>query len=184
MRQLFWILAAVAVSAHGGELAWKHADYDKAGAAATTFAFHGESTKLGVWTTTFEGRAREGLLAWREDQGLWHDVVLTMPVAGLDTDSDARDEKMGEHCLQASAHPTIVVRLAAPIDPRNPPAEIAATLSVRGRETSVPLRLSRREGTVEGEGRFKLSALGIPDPSIAVAKVRDEFTIRFKVALP
>lgn len=126
-------------------------------------------------------------------------VRVSVEAAALDTGIVRRDRKMREEHLEVAKHPLLEFRSTAP--PRREagagagaaaetaPARLVVEgdLAIHGvtRRVSVPVEARARDGGWLMTGAFvvRLSEFGIPDPSIALNKVRDAVDVRFEVRL-
>jgi polyisoprenoid-binding protein YceI len=184
--KILFLFALISLSAWGQEkLSWKEENFESALKAQTQFRFIGKSTKLGFITTSFEGVAREGEITFQKSAKTLTQVELKLVANKIDTNSDARNEKMWEKCLRAEKYPTIKVTITDPIDLDKTEQAIAGMMTVAETTIGVPLMLTKKSDRVfAGKGQFSLKAAGIPDPSIAIASVADKMEIHFEVTLP
>lgn len=166
-----------------GELKLESKNFDQAKKAESFFKFTGESTKLGLVTTEFEGYARKAIVTFTENQNKIKDVTLQIEAKSLDTDNSARNEKMWEQSLSVEKYPIIQVTIQE-IDLSLPEQTVQGVLTVRGKQTPITILVSKSERTFSGKSSFKLKDAGIPDPSIMIASVKDEFRIDFRLAWP
>lgn len=184
MKHLVFFLATLILStgARADEITIRAADYDAAEAAPTYFKFVGHSKKLGLIGTSFSGFAKAATVTYQKQAKALSGITLKIEVAGLDTDNKSRNEKMWDTCLDREKFPEIVVRLQGAVDPERERQEIPAEMAVRGKTVPLMLVLEKKgEGDFVGTSSFKLTEAGIPDPSILVASVKDEFEIEFRI---
>lgn len=181
-----------------------HHSWDEAAKNQTQFLrFTGESTKLGLITTSFEGYAKNYTLTWCSDAAkkIIKDLTIVLETKQLDTDNSSRNEKMYDQTLNIKDFPQITVALLEPIDlTLKPQGEVPATLTLRGQNTVIGIKyelLPPPAAQPVGQDvvlkldqwEFKISAnisikrCGIPDPSIIIAKVSDEVKIDARVIL-
>lgn len=171
------------VNSEAGTLVLSSKSYDEAKKQPAWFMFMGESKKLGLFKTSFDGYARKGNLTYKEGQDAFDNVVLEIDAASLDTDNSSRDNKMREESLSTDKYPTITIKIPA-IKTNEASQEVSAEMTVRGKTLPLKVAIKKGEGgTYEGSSSFRLSESGIPDPSIAIASVNDEFKIKFQVKL-
>jgi hypothetical protein len=153
--------------------------------AKNYFKFIGKSSKVGIFTSTFEGYPKSFSLKYDLQENQIKDVVLSFAVSDLDTDNSARNEKMRETCLNFKEFPSIEVKILEPIQQGVEVQDVKGEMSVRGQKVPLLIHLIKAtDGEIKGSSSFKLSEAKIPDPSILVASVRDEFKIEFQVKLP
>lgn len=182
MIHLLVLLTTLTLPAIGAELKLSSATYEEAEKADTYFKFIGHSRKLGIIGTSFEGYAKQATLSFERKGETLVGLRLRIPVAALDTDSNSRNEKMRDTCLSEKEFPEIAIRLLEPVAVNAEQQELAGEMRVRGERVPLRLRVHREGGdTYKGESSFKLSDAKIPDPSIAIASVRDEFELEFRV---
>jgi polyisoprenoid-binding protein YceI len=146
------------------------------------FVLH--SQKAGFIDSAVEGHVQDFGVSyeWTGDAARHTRVAF----AGRDmrTDNGARDEKMWGYCLDVEHHPRVEVQLDADI-PVGRPVQVPGRIHIRG--AWHPLKLTaqlRRAGDallLSGGATVKLSELGIPDPSIWIAKVDDTVELAFQV---
>jgi len=167
------------------KMSWDYPDFKSAQDAAQEFHFTSESTKFGLLTTSFRGSARAGELSFERSGALLKNATLVLVAAKIDTDNGARNSKMWEETLAAEKFPTLRVAIKGDIDTSVEKQTVQGTLSVRDHSADIPIEIIRVSDKVfKGSAKFSLKALKVPDPSIAIAKVRDEFAVSFKVTLP
>lgn len=184
MRKIFLILTLIlAGKVFSFEVNVEHENFDLAGANAAngSIIFSSESTKFGLITTSFEGRALKFNVTGKLTANEIHNVEVHVPVMSLKTDSSGRDDKMYEEILNAGKYPEVVVKF--PVLKTTYDGSIESQLIILGETYQVPLHVKTElvdgELKVTGNGRFSLKKIKIPDPSIAIAKVRDEFDLTF-----
>ncbi len=159
--------------------------YDVAEKNPTYFKFIGRSSKLGIIGTSFSGYAKKLRLSYEQKGTTLESVKLSIEVDSLDTDNESRNEKMKVKCLSVSEFPSIDVQLEKALNRTAGPQEIPAAMTVRGKTIPILVIVDSIDGRrIHGVSSFKLSDAGIPDPSILVASVKDEFKIEFQVELP
>lgn len=182
MKWLLIILCSIS-NLYAFEFKVRHSEFDvaKLGAPKGSIVFESESTKLGLITTSFEGRALEFVVKGKITKDKVSNVEVIIPVRSMTTDNSGRDEKMWDEILNAKEYPNIVVfinEVSHGFD-----GSIDAHILLRGVKYLLPLELktSLDSGVlkVSGEGHFSLKAWKIPDPSIAIASVRDVFDFKF-----
>jgi hypothetical protein len=154
-------------------------DFDKAKSAESFIRFDMESTKIGLFTTGFSGVVKKFTI--NRDQA----TTLTFKVVDMDTDIDSRNDKMWEQSFDYKNHPEIKVEIQdAPVVGEN---TMKAKIYLRGYTKEFPLKVlvTKTENGLlaKGSAVLKISELEIPDPSIAIAKVRDEINLEFSFLL-
>lgn len=143
-----------------------------------------ESTKAGLITTDVEGHVSEFVLSYELDDFQVRDINLSFLARHMQTGSRGRDDKMWSYCLDAEHHPRIEVQIPGPLGP-TPKGPVKARMNVRGKWHPIVVELSTTRSSsrtlVRGRAKVSLSELGIPDPSIWVAKVDDQVEIDFRI---
>jgi polyisoprenoid-binding protein YceI len=168
--------------AWGFENQYTYQDYDHV-SDSNFIKFGSESTKFGLLTTSFEGKILSFSISGKMDKDGFENVLVKIPVSSLSTDLGARDEKMQDEILNKSSHPEIRISFLSKIPLGE--GEQRAVMNIQGRDHPINLSVKVVENAgvrvVSGSGSFKLTELGLPDPSIAIAKVRDQFDLSFRV---
>lgn len=148
-------------------------------------SFESESTKLGIITTSFSGRALSFKIQGKLNQTETKDVVVTIPVGALSTDLSGRDDKMWNEILNKEKFPEI--SLSFPPIANDFSGKKVVRISILGQSYDLPIELTsvNNDGKIQitGSGSFSLKEFKIPDPSIAIASVRDRFDFKFKALI-
>jgi len=121
-------------------------------------------------------------------------VFVSVEAGKIETGNKRRDAKMRERHLEVEKYPRLEFRSTAPPRPDDSGEKSengAARLLVRGdltihgvtREISLPVEAVAEAGgwRMTGSALVKMSDYGVPDPSIALNRVRDEVEIRFDI---
>lgn len=166
---------------------YTYSSYEDASKGKEFVKFESESTKLGFITTSFDGYAKKFNVDYRRDGQSLKDIQVTIKADSFDTDNSSRDEKMYEETLSVKKYPEIKFLALSNIDLNKQRQQVKGLLKVRNVEKDIIINV---ELVADGEwkmilGKTKLSLknFSVPDPSIAIANVRDEFDISFKVRL-
>jgi len=161
--------------------------YDQAVSHQNFIKFTGKSTKFGLVTTEFDGYAKEFTIQFAKQDNKLENIQVDVVASTIDTDSDARNEKMYQLCLETEKYKMITVITKAPIDLNQVQQIITAELKVRDKTTPIKLEIEMMQTDgktiLKGKSNFLLSSLSIPDPSIAIAKVHDQFQLSFQAEL-
>lgn len=162
-------------------------DYEHAKNNIAFIKFESTSTKFGVFSSTFDGYARDIMIRYELTNNEVSKLEVEIPVKGLDTDNNARNEKMYNEVLDSTNHPTISVSSAEKISLQPGEKVIDMTFLVKGNKVSkeVKLTITKENGKIliKGFTTLGLKELQLPDPSIAIAKVRDIFDLSFVILL-
>lgn len=188
--KLMWLFAAlVGTCAVPGGAARAEARtvrfHDRGASSNDRLRFELESTKGGIIRSKVEGWVRDFTLSYDRDGEVVRDVRVTFPVRAMDTDNGRRDEKMKDICLDAARFSTVEVTIPGPI-PADVHGAVAGRIRIRGRWRPIRIRVaaqtSESNTSIEGRASVSLSALGVPDPSIWIARVRDRVDISFRMS--
>jgi methyltransferase len=179
----FFFLLIISSKVFSRELNFSSPHYESAKNKESFFKFTGESTKLGFITTDFDGYAKVFKLQFSEGKEYLENILLTLESNQIDSDNGQRNEKMWNLCLEAKKYPTVEIT-AEKLDLSRENQEIDVVMKVRGENHKFKIFIKKMSPTIfQGKGSFKLSEAKIPDPSIAIAKVKDEFKIQFQINL-
>lgn len=154
--------------------------------SADALRFELRSTKAGFIGTTVHGHVRRFDVSYHLDGERARDVRVSFPVREMTTRHGERDAKMRSFCLDAEHHPRIDVAIPGPITPGFS-GSLPARMRVRGRWRPITVAIEARTENgrtrVHGRARVSLRALGVPDPSIWIARVEDAIDVTFRVQL-
>lgn len=178
------LIALVANTSLAEEIKIENKTYDEAEKAATYFKFEGHSKKLGIIGSSFDGYAKSFVVSYTKKTASLENTTLVFDVDSLDTDNNSRNEKMKNTCLNMKDYPAITVKLSDSIALDKDSQEINAVMAVRGENVPLKIKLEKKDNLYKGKTEFKLTDAKIPDPSIAIASVKDIFEIEFQVKLP
>ncbi|MBL7664424.1 MAG: YceI family protein [Bacteriovoracaceae bacterium] len=174
-------------SSFATEKIFAFASYDEAKEAKNYLKFEGESTKLGLVTTDFDGYVKKFKIDYQLTKLKMEKLKVIIEAKSIDTDSGSRNEKMYELCLETKKYPQISFELSKALDMQEGKQQVVGILKVRENQVEVPIELEIKKSEsgyrVEGETHFSLKELKIADPSISIASVNDKFDIDFDVNL-
>lgn len=177
----------VNITSFATDLVIHHDNYTAAQKAPNYVKFESTSTKLGFITTSFDGQAKDIKINYSLDKNILSKLELIIPVKSLDTDSNARNEKMLKEILEAEKYPDIIVTIPNKIALTEGEHEVEMIFAIKDKKTAkmVKYKISKVENKfhITGETQLGLKELSLPDPSIAIAKVRDLFDLKFAVDL-
>lgn len=168
------------------EKSYKHSDFETASKSQNFVKFSIESTKAGMWTSVVDGYVKNFDFAYEKKTNKWVSGQISFKITQLDTDSDGRDEKMHEFCLDSKKADFLVVKVNTPMQVTKN-MKVPATILIRGKEKDIGMMVSITSidggHIIEGSSEVSFSALQIPDPSIFIAKVADKIKISFKLKI-
>ena len=182
MIPLLFSLTLMVNSVQAETINFKNKNFDEAKGAPTYFMFEGHSKKFGMVTTSFQGYAKKGELVFEDSPEKISQIKLTIDTKKIDTDNGMRDEKMRDKCLESDKFPLITVEipeLSKLLDQQ----VVEGVMTVKEKKVKLPITVTKKGNTYLGQTSFKLSDADIPDPSIAIAKVKDSFDVKFQVKL-
>lgn len=162
-------------------------DYSMASQANQFLKFESESTKLGMITTSFDGYSLKFKVKVKMDGRQILSIDVEFDAKSLDTDSDSRNEKMWEQILEANKYPSISFRSSQAVDLKTKKGKLKGKLKIRDQNRKVVLDYNVEEFPesfkISGLVPIKLTEFKIPDPSIAIASVRDRFDLKFSIII-
>ncbi len=165
------------------EITVTSSNYKEALSKENFIKFDMESTKIGFITDDFTGVARQFRVSFDEQKNLISKIVVVVPIKGLDTDINMRNEKMWETCFSATKYPELKVDLPGPVTLQEGVSNLEGYIQIRGLfyPISIKLELKKREGgmSATGTAHVSLKQTNIPDPSIFIASVRDRIDLSF-----
>jgi methyltransferase len=165
-----------------------HVDsYKEALESRNYIKFEGESTKFGFVTTGFDGYAKDIKIDYEFSGETVKRFNLSIPVKGMDTDLDSRNEKMFNEIFNMGKFPEIIVKCSENLLLKEGEQTIDMFFTVREKVTKKEVKIiTEKRGNkyfVSGETSLSIKELGLPDPSIVIAKVRDDIKLKFAVEL-
>lgn len=162
-------------------------DYDSGIKNTNKLVFEGESTKMGLITTKWDGVVKDFSVVLEEEGNAVKAINLSFPIISMDTDNKSRNEKMQKMCLEEDKYKDINVRIPGPVTVDGVSREYQGTILVRGKEKPVKVNLSANKVgdkiIATGNAKMSFKDLEIPDPSIMIAKVADTITVIFAVEI-
>lgn len=186
MKFLILILFTVSLNAHAESISIRNKDYKSAKTNPQYLSFTMASWKIGLFKSTFVSYVKNFDLTYKRDKNIIKEANLFFDVESMDTDINARNEKMWDFCLDYKSNPQIKILLLDKIDLSKADSQnVEAKLKIRGVDHTIRFNTTVKKlgDTYEaiGEADLRLSELKIPDPSIAVGSVEDAFKIKFKI---
>lgn len=165
-----------------------HADnYRLASEAKNYIKFEGASTKFGLITTSFDGYAKDIKIDYEMLGEVIKRLSINIPIKGMDTDLDSRNEKMFIEIFDMKKYPEVVVKSSDNLILREGEQTIEMFFIIKDKLTKreVKIKTEKRNGKyfISGETTLSIKELGLPDPSIVIAKVRDNINLKFAVEL-
>lgn len=157
--------------------------FDQAAKNPNFIRFQIESKKLGLFSSSFEGYAKQFQVEAKVNGDTIQKATLVIPVKQISTDLYARDDQMWNLCFEEKKYPEIKVEISNQIVPKGQEKMVPAKVFIRGKEKEIQVRLKNSSDSsqlrFEGLTHLSFSLLEIPDPSIGVASVKDAIDVNF-----
>jgi polyisoprenoid-binding protein YceI len=162
-------------------------NYKMAKNAANRLRFESKSTKLGFITTDFDGFAKNFTINYNLNKNILDQIKIKIDTKSFDTNSEARNDKMNEVCLESQKYPEITGTIVESVDLNLKDHGLVVDFIVKDQPYKMKVKLiSEKNGDnykITILGSFSLKDWKIPDPSIAIAKIRDQFDLIFETIL-
>lgn len=169
------------------ELSLNTSSFEQAKQAPNFIKFEGESTKLGLVTTKFEGYAREFKINYEITGDKLEILDVTVTTSKMDTDLTARNEKMIDAILGYVDFPVIHAKITSKLVLTLGAQTINMLIKIKDRSLVKPvvINVTNKENKflVSGQAILGLQEFNLPDPSIIIAKVKDEIKLDFNLVL-
>lgn len=191
MKYILIFLIAISFNSFGKDLkeTINYDSFEKAKNGKSQLKFIVESTKAGLFSSDVDGYVKEFDYSAKLDEKnmIMTDMVISFAVEKMDTDNESRDTKLHDLCMSAKEFPRVEVRVPGPLFLKEArPHKYQGVVIIRGNERPFEIELSQNlEGNkmiITGHSVWGLKSMGIPDPSIMVAKLSDEIRIHIKIA--
>lgn len=180
-------IAFVGNSAFGAEVKKQFKTYSEAKSSEEFIRFASESKKLGFITTGFDGFVKDFTINYDLEKNKLKNLEVHIAVNSLDTDNGSRNDKMLQEIMDQEKYPQITAIITSPIELIRGGHETNMLFNIKDKKITKPVSYtisSSGDGMiVRGHTTIKLTEAGLPDPSIAIAKVRDDFDLSFAVKL-
>lgn len=166
---------------------YRFSDFEKAEKAAH-LTWIVESTKVGLFSSDVYGYVLKYNYSgdYDKEKKTLTNLTLSFPIEAMNSDSEARDEKLHTLCMGRPTYDTIKIVIPGPISLNESREHFyQGKAFIRGKEKPFGLKaLAKISGgmlTFKGKSNWSLQKMEIPDPSIAVAKLSDSIRIRFDI---
>lgn len=170
-------------SAFGDEMNLAYKNYEEAKKGSSYIKFKSESTKLGLITTSFDGYVREVKVTYTTESNSLKTIEASLAANSIDTDLNARNEKLYKEILETDKFPAIMVSIPGPVQLTEGEQSATMIFTVKDKKISknVKFTVAKKDlrYLITGHTTLGLKEMGLPDPSIAIAKVRDNFDFDF-----
>lgn len=166
---------------------YKFENYDQAKDSYNYVMFESESTKLGFITTSYDGYVKEYDVNFKRDGDDLKDIEVKIMTSSFDTDNSSRDEKMFESILEVEKYPHMIFKSNEKMSLKEGEVEISGKLKIKEVQKNVVLKLviEKKENVfyIKGITAISLKDFNVPDPSIAIASVRDQHDLKFGILI-
>ncbi|WP_185903108.1 isoprenylcysteine carboxylmethyltransferase family protein [Bacteriovorax stolpii] len=182
-----FMLCLAVLPLHAKEKVFQTPNYNEAKKNESFLKFQSTSTKLGLISTNFDGYAKDFKINYQLEQDHLKDLEVSVAVKSLDTDVGSRDDKMHNQIMDAEKYPELKASYTGPVELTEGTQTINMIFTIKDKKVSRPVTftVSKKDSKilVNGSAKLGLQEMGLPDPSIMIAKVRDLFDIEFNVVL-
>ncbi|PIK14863.1 YceI family protein [Halobacteriovorax sp. JY17] len=147
------------------------------------------STKAGMFSSDVDGYVKTFSYQSEFDSKnlILRNMKINFKASSMDTDGGSRDEKLHNLCMDVSKFPKVEISVGGPLflkDSRK--RSYNGTVKIRGKEKKFQIELSTTRASndtyqIKGSSTWSLKEMGIPDPSIFIAKLSDEIKINILI---
>ncbi len=167
------------------EQVYKFKNYEEAKKAEDFIRFAGSSTKFGLITTGFDGYAKDFKVNYDLTGNQLSGLDVIVVASELDTDVNSRNEKMVKDILNKEKFPAINVKIPEKVLLTEGEQTISMQFTVKDKQVTKPVKVKVENVAgrfhITGSADLGIKELSLPDPSIAIAKVRDEIELNFSI---
>lgn len=162
-------------------------NYNDAKTAKSFIKFEGESKKLGMVTTSFDGYIKDFDIKYELKNDQLQNLNVRIIAKSLDTDNESRNEKMLDSILNVEKYPDINASYTEKIKLVQGEQTINMNFTVKEKKISKPVKFMIEKKVdgylITGTTSVGIKELGLPDPSIMIAKVKDKIDLKFSIIL-
>lgn len=177
----------VSFSSGAKELNIHYKDFNEAKQSGKYIKFEGASTKLGFITTGFEGFIKDYNVNYELVNDQLSELTVDIATKSLDTNNDARNEKMLSSILETMKFPVIKAAIAEKVVLSEGEKIINMIFTVKDKKVSRAVKFKvekKADGFfISGSTSLGIKEMGLPDPSIVIAKVDDSLKLYFTILL-
>ncbi len=186
---LFNFSATYAKDLKGG---FSFSNFDQAKKSDTQLKFTVVSTKVGLFSSEVDGyvKAFQYEADYDDANQILRNMVIRFDPKMMDTDGESRDEKLHSLCMEAEKYPEVKVLIENAAFLKDTREQVySSKVFLRGKQFEIPVKMKvsfdeeTQQIIVAGSSQWSVQAMGIPDPSIAVAKLSDEIEINFQLII-
>jgi polyisoprenoid-binding protein YceI len=158
-------------------------NFNDAKKADSFLKFKNASKEFGLITHEYEGYALDFKIQYQIKKDQFTDIKVEIPVNSIDTDNNDRNKKMKDFCFESSNYPYLAITTNSPLKMTDEEQVIDGKINVRGLDKPIQITLKANAKEFSGKAKLSFKDLEIPDPSIAIASIKDEIFVNFKVIL-
>ncbi|MFZ4712262.1 MAG: YceI family protein [Bacteriovoracaceae bacterium] len=177
------LLSASALAAPLSQKIYHYEKYNEAKKAPSQIKFMNASKEFGLFTHNYDGMALDFKIQYLVKEKSFTEVKVEIPVTSIDTDNNDRNKKMHTLCFEAADYPYLTITFLEPVKMDGSEQSIPAKINIRGHDKPITIHIKASETQVSGTSKMSFKELDIPDPSIAIASIKDEINLEFKVNL-
>jgi polyisoprenoid-binding protein YceI len=157
--------------------------FKEAQKAESFLKFKNASKEFGLITHEYEGYALDFKIQFQIRKDQFTDLKVDIPVNSIDTDNSDRNKKMREYCFESAQYPYISITSNTPLKISDEEQVIEGKINVRGLDKPIQITLKANAKEFSGKAKLSFKDLEIPDPSIAIASIKDDIYVEFKILL-
>ncbi len=179
----FILLLLLAGPVFALEQSYQYPDFEAAEKAESFLKFTLEHTRVGLFSSDFYGYVKSFQASAQLENNEFSDMSIRFAALSVDTDNGMRNDNMYEDVLAAKEHPQIRIT-ALQSCPLNTDCELPAIVQIRGKDQEIRIKVKivdqGESYQVAGKSELSVKGLGLPDPSIAIASLRDRIDVDFQ----
>ncbi|MEA9355780.1 isoprenylcysteine carboxylmethyltransferase family protein [Bacteriovorax sp. PP10] len=169
------------------EIHYQFKDYKEAKKSENYINFESTSTKFGMINSTFDGYAKDITVKYHLNGKVIEHLETIIESNTLDTDVDSRNQKMFNSILETDKYPQIKIVINEKVTLSEGEHQVEMIFFIKDKQilkkVSYVVEVKNGKFWIYGKTALGLKELGLPDPSIIIAKVRDLFDLKFSITL-
>lgn len=181
------LFLTVNLSLSAEEIHYQFKDYKDAKKSENFITFESTSTKFGVMTSSFDGYAKDIVIKYHLNGKTIEHLETIIDSKSLDTDVDSRNQKMYASILEADKYPQIKIVINEKILLSEGENQTEMIFYIKDKQVikrvNYFVEVKNGKFFISGKTSLGLKELGLPDPSIIIAKVRDLFDLKFSISI-
>lgn len=169
------------------EVHYQFKDYKDAKKSENYISFESTSTKFGLMSSTFDGYAKDIRIKYSLNGKSIERLEALIESKSLDTDVDSRNQKMYSSILDTDNFPLIKIIIDEKASLSEGEHQTNMTFIIKDKvivkKVDYFVEVKNGKYLISGKTSLGLKELGLPDPSIIIAKVRDLFDLKFSITI-